>query len=251
VVKKIEPEDVMASWSDFETIDGKSFATAIFNQQNPKAMFVIGQYTRRFMRAVSVGFIPHTLDFEDDDPVLKDNELLKISFAPIHANANAVALALKEGQMPRGDATWMAKSMRDAAEKLEEQLRNAPADGEEENVEELKTQFNSMTELMTSLGEQFTALSTSVESVTTEVAEIKSAVAELKLADTPANTDDKTTDPSTGDPTNDPDPAKGGDNEKPGAAADELDEDAELTPELQAQIDAGFEATDPADDTAQ
>ena len=38
-------------------------------------------------------------------------------------------------------------------------------------------------------------------------------------------------------------PAKGGDNDQPGAGnADDIDEDAELTPELQAQIDAELEA---------
>lgn len=246
----MQPEDVMGSWSDFETKDGKTFATLTFDQDNPKAMFVYGQYQRGFLRAVSVGFIPHSLEFEDDTPKLTDNELLEISPVGVPANANALALALKEGQFNRKDATWMARSMRDAADRLEEQLKNAPAEGEEKNVEELKTQMNSLTELMTNLGEQFTTLSASVEAVTTEVAEVKSAVAELKPADTETKNDNPEGDEGKDKQTDTPDendPAKGGDNDQPGAEADEFDEDAELTPELQAQIDQEFEDAASAD----
>ena len=41
------------------------------------------------------------------------------------------------------------------------------------------------------------------------------------------------------------DPAKGGENDQPGAGtSDDIDDDTELTPELQAQIDAELEAED-------
>jgi hypothetical protein len=40
-------------------------------------------------------------------------------------------------------------------------------------------------------------------------------------------------------------PAKGGDNDQPGAGADDdFDPDAELTPELQEQLDKQFETAD-------
>ncbi|WP_241473774.1 HK97 family phage prohead protease [Mycolicibacterium neoaurum] len=250
----MQPEDVMGNWGDFETKGGKTFATLTFDQGNEKAMFVYGQYKRGFLKAVSVGFIPHTLEFEDDVPVLKDNELLEISPVGIPANANALALAFKSGEVPRKDAVWMERSMREAADNLQEQLtKNAP-DGEEKHVEEVKDQLKSITELITQLGEKVTAIDTDVKTINTELTEVKGAVAELK----PAETAEPTTDPDdtkteTGDPSKTTDdPAKGGDNDQPGAAADEFDEDAELTPELQAQIDQEFEAAsaDSNDDQA-
>lgn len=254
--KEMEPEDVMANWSDFETNGDKSFATATFDKENPKAMFVFGQYARGFLKAVSVGFIPHTLEFEDDVPVLKDNELLEISFVAIPANANAVALALKDGSLNTKDAQYMMRSMLDGAKQIEEQLKNAPADGEEKHVEELKDQISSLTDLVKGLGENFNTLSTTVDAMNTELTEVKGAVAELKPADdsAPDTKNDNQTpdgeDGKSGASENEDDTAKGGDNDQSGAAEDEFDEDAELTPELQAQIDQEFEAAQ-ADDSAQ
>lgn len=251
----VQPEDVLGQWSDIKTEDDGTYGTLNFDTDiNPKAETVFNQYVKGTLRCVSVGFIPHTLEFLEDTPVLKDNELLEVSCVPIPANANAVALALKDGSLPIKDAQWMLRSMREGAEKLEEQLKkNAPADGEETKVEEVKAEIKALTELMTNLGENVTQLATAVETVTTDLSEVKSAVAELK----PAEAIDPVTDPDPNDNPDDPstdptDPAKGGETDQPGAAADEIDEDADLTPELQAQIDAEFEAVETATDhTAQ
>lgn len=226
----VEPEDVLGSWSDIKTEDDGTYGTLTFDTDiNPKALTVFQQYVKGTLRCVSVGFIPHSLEFEEDVPVLKDNELLEVSCVPIPANANAVALALKDGSLNKKDAQWMLRSMQDGAVKLEEQLKkNAPEDGEEKHVEELKTEIKSLAELMTKLGEQFTDLNAKVETMNSEVTDVKSAVAELKPVEEPAVEDDTKT------------PAKGGEIDQPGAGDDEFDEDAELTDEMKAQIDAEF-----------
>lgn len=236
----IEPEHVLGTWSDFETEGGKTYASAKFDDDiNPKADTVFKQIIRGTLRCVSVGFIPHSYEMEEDVPVLKDNELLEISIVPIPANANAVALAFKEGTLNRNDAKWMLKSMQEGAAALEQQLKEAPATGKDDNMEELKAQLDTAVKSIEALTEGLKTVTDSLTTVTTELGEVKSAVAELKP-----------TDPEPGDPgTPNPDePAKGGDNDQPGAGADEIDEDAELTPELQAQIDAEFDAQEAPQD---
>jgi hypothetical protein len=168
----MQPEDVMGSWGDFETKDGKTFATLTFDQGNEKAMFVYGQYTRGFLRAVSVGFIPHSLEFEDDTPVLKDNELREISPVGVPANANALALAFKSGEFERKDAIWMEHSMRAAADTLTKTTEKAPEDGEETHVEEVKTELRALTDLIKNLGENVTTLKTTVDTVVADVTEV-------------------------------------------------------------------------------
>ena len=231
----VEPEHVLGTWSDLTVEKDGTYATAHFDDDiNPKADTVFKQIIKGTLRCVSVGFIPHSLEYDEDTPILKDNELLEISIVPIPANANAVALAFKEGSLARKDAMWMLKSMQDGAKALEEQLtkKNAP-EGEEKNVDEVKTEIKALAELVTQLGQTVTTLSTNFETVVADVAEVKGTVAELKPLETQA--------PETPSPTQAPEPAKGGDTDQPGAGKDEFDEDAELTPELQAQIDAEFD----------
>ncbi|MFE5643249.1 HK97 family phage prohead protease [Rhodococcus sp. NPDC056516] len=225
----VEPEDVLGQWSDIKTEDDGTYGTLTFDVDiNPKALTVFNQYVKRTLRCVSVGFIPHSMEWEDDTPVLKDNELLEVSCVPIPANANAVALALKDGSLNTKDAQWMLRSMRDGATELQEQLnKNKPEEGEEKHVEEVKTQLKDLSDLIVNLGEQFSALDTKIETVSGELTEVKSTVAELKPVETGGSTEQGQ-------------PAKGGEDDQPGAGEDEFDEDAELTPELQAQIDEEF-----------
>jgi HK97 family phage prohead protease len=94
----IEPAHVLGTWSNFETVGVKTFADAKFDHDiNPKTDTVFKQIIRGTLRCVSVGFIPHSFEMEGNVPVLEDLELLEVSIVPIPANANAVALAYKEG----------------------------------------------------------------------------------------------------------------------------------------------------------
>lgn len=216
----IEPEDVLGTWSDFTTEGSKSIATAHFDKGNDKAVFVFGQYVRRVLRAVSVGFIPHTINWEDDTPVLTDNELLEISPVAIPANANALALAFKAGQIERKDALYLMKTMRDEAKQLEAQLKEAP-DGEEKQVEEVIQKLDKALTAIDAISTKQTEQDTKFEGLTTELESIKSVVSDVQAKQAEAPTP----------------PAKGGDIDQPGAGDEEIDEDAELTEEQQAEFE--------------
>lgn len=77
-------------------VDGKLQGTIIFAsaKANPVAEQVWQSIQEGTLRAVSVGFIPHTIRAEREDDrdvyVLTDNELLEISVVPIPANPDAL-----------------------------------------------------------------------------------------------------------------------------------------------------------------
>lgn len=215
---ELQPHDVLGTWSDFTTEADGSYATAHFDQGNDNAMFVFGQYVRGILRAVSVGFIPHTINWEDDTPVLTDNELLEISAVAVPANANAIALAYKSGELQRKDALYLMKEMKAGADQLEAQLKEAPS-AEEKQVEEVNSKIDKALEAITNLTTTIGTLDAKLDSLSGEVEAVKSAVAEFEVKA--------------------PEPAKGGEDDQPGAGAeDEIDEDAELTPEQQAEFEA-------------
>lgn len=76
---------------------GALVCTIRFSQFGELSEDVWGQVQERTLRAVSVGFIPHTMQFELRDGrevlVLRDCELLEISVVPIPANPEALARA--------------------------------------------------------------------------------------------------------------------------------------------------------------
>ena len=115
----LEPENVLGQGIDVETTEdgSETYATLQLDEDiNPKASLVWKQLVKGTLRCVSVGFIPHTLEWLDDTPVLKDNELLEISIVPIPANPRAVALDFKAGSINRKDADWLMASMRKEAD---------------------------------------------------------------------------------------------------------------------------------------
>lgn len=58
------------------------------------------------------------MEFEDDVPLLKDNELLEVSVVAIPANRNALALSFESGGLDTKDASFLIKSMRDEADSI-------------------------------------------------------------------------------------------------------------------------------------
>jgi HK97 family phage prohead protease len=93
-----EPQNILGRAVDIQLDQsGKSLLTAQFDtaEVNPKADLIYRQVKAGTLRTVSAGFIPHTMEFEDDVPVLKDNELLEVSVVAIPANRNALALSYK------------------------------------------------------------------------------------------------------------------------------------------------------------
>ncbi|WP_407107249.1 HK97 family phage prohead protease [Rhodococcus aetherivorans] len=218
-----DAENVLGTVSDLSVEDDGTYATAHFDEDiNPKAALIFKQILKGTLRTVSVGFVPHTIDTEDDIPVLKDNELLELSVVAIPANPNAIALDYKAGNLSRNDATWLMKSMRDEAIRIEQQLKDAP-EGQEKQVEEVISKLDTALEAIEATSTKLAELDTKFESVSTELETIKSTVSEVKAKQ------EETPTP----------PAKGGDIDQPGAGAEvEIDEDAELTPEQQAEFEA-------------
>jgi HK97 family phage prohead protease len=235
-----EPENVLGSGSDLEVSKDGSKTTARLTfaaDINAKAALVWDLIKRGILRTVSVGFMNHSFEVENDIPVLKDNELLEISVVPIPANPGAMALALKSDGINRKDAKWLMEGMRKEADLLEEQYKSSEPSKEKSMTPE---QATAMIEGMAKLTEKVDALAAENQSLREQVeaeqqsradADKKAAEeAEAKKSEEDANKDD---------------PAKGGDDDQPGAGtSNDIDDDTELTPELQAQLDAELEAED-------
>lgn len=91
-----------------EVVNGQLEATIQFAGQdvNPRAEQVFQAYRQEFLRAVSVGFYPHSYRWEMRDDVevlvLSQNELFELSCVPIGSNPDALARALAR-PTPRAD----------------------------------------------------------------------------------------------------------------------------------------------------
>lgn len=183
--------------------DGKSLMTAQFDD-DPHASLIFNKIKKGILRTVSAGFIPHTIEYEDDVPVLKDNELLEVSVVAIPANPNAVALAVKAGEINKKEAAWLMKSMREEADLIEAQLSADEAADPDlaAKVAELEQQLQEANDAKAALE--------------AENAELKEAAAQLEEPTPPAN---------------------GGDDDQPGAGDDEIDLEAELTDEELEELD--------------
>ncbi|ETT25254.1 peptidase U35 phage prohead HK97 [Rhodococcus rhodochrous ATCC 21198] len=177
------------------------------------------------LRTVSVGFIPDDIEWTDDGtPILKNNKLLETSLVLVPANPRAVALGIKSGLLTRKDAGYIQESMRKELEFIDQQLKSEDApEGQEKQVEEVISKLDKALEAIEETSTKLAELDTKFESVSTELETIKSTVGEVKAKQ------EETPTP----------PAKGGDDDQPGAGAEvEIDEDAELTPEQQAEFEA-------------
>jgi HK97 family phage prohead protease len=255
-----EPENVLGTASSLQVANDGSETTAVltFNTDiNPKADLVFNQIRKGTLRTVSVGFINHTFNVEKDVPVLSDNELLEISVVPIPANSGAVALGLKAGEINRKDAKWLMDSMRKEADLMEEQYNaTKPVTKEKTMTDE---QAQAVIDGMAKLTEQVATLTTENQALRDEVAALKPAeeteqekaareaqeAKDAEEAAAKAEADKKAADEEAARKAEEDakDPAKGGEDDQPGAGeTDAIDDDAELTPELQEKIDAELEA---------
>lgn len=257
-----QPENVLGQGISLDlNKGGKSFITAQFDDAatNPRADTVFRQLVKRTLRCVSAGFINHTFEWEDDIPVLKDNELLEVSVVPIPANPRAVALALQDGSLSKKDAEWMVKSMKTETDYIEKLLAKNDDAVVERDMEELTEKITALTDLVGKLADSQNALTETVSSLAEAVkpveetdeekaareAEEAKQAEEAKAkeeaeAQAKAEADAKAAEEEDAKrkAEEEAEAAKGGSDDQPGAVTDELEDDAELTPELQAQIDA-------------
>lgn len=233
-----EPENVLGTALSLSIADDGSGTDAELHLDtdiNPKAALVYNQIKAGTLSCVSVGFIPHSVEYAFDDeeetdntPVLKDNELLEISIVPIPANPRAIALGVKDGSISRKDAKWLMDSMRKEADLLEEQL-DKPEINEPKEKSMTDEQAQALIDGMTKLTEK-------VDALTEENKTLREQVETLKPVDNSDNshTDNETKDDESKEEDTTP-PAKPGDDDQGGAAEDEFDETAELTPEQEAE----------------
>jgi hypothetical protein len=159
---------------------------------------------------------------------------------PIPANAGAVALSFKDGSIHEKDAKWLLTSMRKEVELIEQELARPTNEKEKSMTEE---QAQAMLDAMTKQSEAITALTEKVEAQATTIEDLKQA----QTTQPPAETDEekqareakeaeeaeaarKAEEAKNGNP-----PAKSGDDDQGGAGEEEIDEDAELTPEQEAE----------------
>lgn len=258
-----QPENVLGTGASLKVAEDGSNTTAVITFDtdiNPKADLVFNQVKRGTLRTVSVGFINHSFEMEEDTPILKDNELLEISIVPIPANSGAIALGLKSGEINRKDAKWLMDSMRREADLMEEQYIASEKPKEKSMTPEQATalvdSMSKMTETIATLNEKIDTQGELIaeiqagqsDSETEEEKTAREAQEAKDKADAQAEADQKAADEEVArkaaeDEKDKQDPAKPGDDDQGGAGdADELDDDAELTPELQEQIDAELEA---------
>ena len=93
-----------------EVVNGQLEATIQFAgaDVNPRAEQVFQAYRQGYLRAVSVGFYPHSYRWEMRDDVdvlvLSQNELFELSCVPVGSNPDALARALAARSTPDGRA---------------------------------------------------------------------------------------------------------------------------------------------------
>ncbi len=247
-----EPENVLGQGASIsQSFDGsQTLATLSLDDDiNPKAALVWKQLLKGTLRCVSVGFIPHSEEMRNDVPVLKDNELLEISIVPIPANPRAIALAYKAGEISQKDAGWLMESMRKEADLVEAQLTTTKQENKNMTEEQAKALLDSVTKLTEkvdtltednkTLREEIVALKPVEE---TEDEKTSRENAEKEAADQAAADAAKAKEDENVAAGLNPDgSAKGGSDDQSGAEGDEFDEDAELTPEQEAEARQALE----------
>jgi HK97 family phage prohead protease len=224
-----EAENVIGKAVDIQTnVGGKSYITAQFDTDE-HADLIFNKIKGGILRTVSAGFIPHTIDSEDDIPVLKDNELLEVSIVAIPANANAFALSLKEGSMSTKDAAWFLDSMKRESDALQKQLDTQSTKTKEKQMTD--EQYSALMDALTTQGAKVDELATQVTTVTETLTTQAEAIAALKPAEVIEDDKEEDTEDKSEDDT-----AKDGGNDQSGADAEEFDPESELTPEQEAEL---------------
>lgn len=210
-----QPENVLGTAQDITVSSDRSHtdATLKFSKSNPRAQMVYNLIKEGVLKTVSIGFNRGETDYSDDGtPILKNNKVFEVSVVPVPANPSAVALAYKARGISQKDAKWLVESMKHETEVIEKQLTDD--DVKEKSMTE--DQAKEVLEAVSKLTEQVSELSTKVDGVQTASDEKLTSLTEQLTALNPVETDDS---------------AKDGDNDQSGADDDDLDLNAELTPE--------------------
>lgn len=255
-----EPENVLGQGIELDLNNsGKSYITAQFDDAdiNPRADMVFRQLVKRTLRCVSAGFINHTYEHEGDTPVLKDNELLEVSIVPIPANPRAMALALDSGDISRKDANWLLASMRKESELIERKLNEQDPNKEKsmtneqaaaltESIAKLSEKVDALTAENVVLREEVTALKPAVETDEDKSAREAKELAAEEAAEKAAEDAKAAEEKEAADKLAAEEAAQAEADKKAAEEAATVSDDTELTPEIQAEIDATLEAANQA-----
>lgn len=85
---------IIGRWENLVKKDGKLFADAVFDEEDPKAKEIMGKVDRGFLKATSLGvfFEPSSRLKDDKGDFIEKCELIEISIVSIPSNANAVKM---------------------------------------------------------------------------------------------------------------------------------------------------------------
>jgi len=109
---------------------------AVFDMKDAFAADIFRKYAEGFLNAFSVGFIAHSMEFVNDIPTLKNNELLEMSAVPVPANPEALAQLRARSFSARSwdsmlkEAEAEAEKNTDEASKTDDVEPAKPADNE-------------------------------------------------------------------------------------------------------------------------
>jgi hypothetical protein len=216
------------------------FATAA----NEKALLAWNLLKAGVLRTVSVGFISEKTEYDDGVATLYGNKLLETSCVLVPANPRAIALSFREGSINRKDAEWLKETMTKEIEFLDEQFK---ADNHEEIKEKaMEEQLEKLTGLVSKLAESQAALIETVAAITpkAETDEEKTAREAKEAEDAQAKIDAEAAeakaiaDQEEADKKAAEEAANDGGDDQSGA---EFDEDAQLTPEQEAELETAFQ----------
>lgn len=169
-------------------IDGALQATLVFASEraNPLAERVWQSIKERTLRAVSVGFVPHTVRFEkehdQDVTVLADCELFELSVVPIPANHEALAkmkakaIASARNASAAGEETAMDETTKAALEAKDKALAEA-----QQNVTKAHQDLQTARASVTALEAKAATLTTERDAANERAAKAEAAVVKVEL----------------------------------------------------------------------
>jgi HK97 family phage prohead protease len=83
---------VIGRWEDVKNENGKLMGTPVFDGKDTLGAEIERKVNEGFIKGASIGMIPIKFEYEDDDYVLKQWELLEVSIVPIPADSGAIVL---------------------------------------------------------------------------------------------------------------------------------------------------------------